>query len=59
MQFEYKVEIISRYDNSTYQVIHEIAALNTLGVDGWELVSSAVIGQLVYGYFKRTSQPSD
>jgi len=53
MKYEYRTEIISKYDSSTYQVLHLDHAMTKLGSEGWELVSTAAMGQVIYGYFKR------
>jgi len=51
--FEYKFEILTKYNNTTFNVENNIKLLSELGSQGWELVSTCLIGQIVYGYFKK------
>jgi len=58
MKYEYRVEIISKFDNTRsdntkFDICHKIDILNNLGKEGWELVSSSTMGEVIYGYFKR------
>jgi hypothetical protein len=61
--FEYKVEIVSRYNASNFKVETDLDLLTKLGLDRWELVSTVLMGQIIYGYFKRDTKkhlkPSD
>jgi len=53
MKSKFRVEIVSRFDNDTHQIKHDIELMNALGADGWILLSTATMGQMVYGYFAK------
>jgi hypothetical protein len=52
-KFEYRFEIVTKYNNTTFNVENCDKLVKELGEQGWELVSTCLIGQIVYGYFKK------
>lgn len=53
LRSEFRVEIVSRFDDKTFQMNHDIKLLNKLGQEGWILVSTSTMGQMIYGYFAK------
>ena len=53
LKSEFRVEIVSRFDDKTFQMDHDIKLMNKLGQEGWILLSTSTMGQIIYGYFAK------
>jgi len=53
LKFEYKFQIVTRYNNETFQVECNQKLLDELGQQGWDLISTTLVGQIIYGFFKK------